>query len=72
MREDTTLPLSVRCVLWTAGRVVPAGGRTLWRAQWEGDLEHARRAGGRPLGVAMGAFAHAFYLRRGEGMTLQQ
>jgi predicted permease len=62
------LPWAVRAILALAGRLVPAGRRHTWRSQWLGDLEHARRAGGRPSSVALGAFAHAFYLRREEGM----
>ena len=61
-------PRAARWVLALAGLVVPAGRRRAWRLQWEGDLAHTHRAGGRPIRFAMGAFAHAFYLRREEGM----
>jgi putative ABC transport system permease protein len=49
--------------------MVPRRRRVAWRRQWDGEIAHRVRANGAAgsLRFALGAFAHALYLRREEG-----
>jgi len=58
-----------RAVFHVAEVLVPRHRRAAWRRQWDAEIAYKVRAsaGQGTLGLALGAFAHALYLKREEG-----
>jgi predicted permease len=67
------LPEMVRALLRIAQLLVPAHRAASWRRQWEAELSHRRMVSGSDRGLVrftLGAFRHAGFMAREEGMTM--
>lgn len=62
-RQSGLAPRLARIIVAVAARLAPAGRRSEWRREWEGELWAAAEAGRPVLRPALGAVPHALWLR---------